>query len=60
MLNKAINQLLKKSIEKCLINNKKEFTMTFVRDKIVGKNMFGDALSLPNGYGKEDFINTLI
>ena len=34
--------------------------MTFVRDKIVRKNMFGDTLLLPDGYGKEEFINTLI
>ena len=27
-------------------------TMTFVRDVIVGKKSFGDALSLPDGYGK--------
>ena len=37
MANKAINQLLTTSTEKGLTNNEKELTMTFVRDKIVGK-----------------------
>ena len=37
MANKAINQLLTTSTEKGLTNNENELTMTFVRDKIVGK-----------------------
>ena len=36
-VNRAINQFLTRSIEKGLINNEKERTMTFVRDIIVGK-----------------------
>ena len=60
MANEAINKLLSASMEKGLINNEKELTVTFVRDKIVRKNMFGDTLLLPDGYGKEEFINTLI
>ena len=34
-----------------MINNEKELTMTFVRDIIVRKKTFGDALSLPDVYG---------
>ena len=37
MANKAINKLLTTSIKKGLINNEKHLTMTFLRDKIVGK-----------------------
>ena len=60
MSNEAINILISASMEKCLINNEKDLTMTFVRDKIVRKNMFGDTFLLPDGYGKEEFINNLI
>ena len=60
MANESINKLLSASMEKGLINNKKELTMDFFRDKIVRKNMFGDTLLFPDGYGKEEFINTLI
>ena len=42
------------------MNNEKELTMNFGRDIIVGRNMFGDALSFMDGYGKEGFINTYI
>ena len=44
MANKAINKLITTSIEKGLIKHEKELTMTSVRDKIVGKNMFDDAI----------------
>ena len=37
---KAIDKLLMISIEKDLINNKKELTMTFLRDIIVGNILF--------------------
>ena len=47
-------------MEKGLINNKKELTVTFVRGNIVGKNTFGDTILLLDYYGKEEFINTLI
>ena len=57
---KVTDQLLTRSIENGLINNEKALTMIFVRDIIVDKNTFGDALSLPDGYGKEEFINTYI
>ena len=60
MANEAINKLLSASMDKGLIKNEKELSMTFVRDKIVLKNMFGDTLLFPDGYGKEEFINTLI
>ena len=56
----AINKLLSTSMQKGLIKNEKELTLTFVRNKSFGKNMFGDTLLLPDGYGKEKFINTLI
>ena len=36
MANKAIDKLLMKSIEKGMINDEKELTMTLVRDIIVG------------------------
>ena len=52
MANEAINKLLSASMEKGLTNNERELTVTFVRGKIVGKNMFGDTLLLPDGYGK--------
>ena len=51
MANKAINQLLTTSIEKGLIKHEKELTMTFVRENL-WENMFGDALSFPDFYGK--------
>ena len=60
MANEAINKLFLASMEKSLINNEKELTKNFVRDKIVRNNMFGDTLLLPHGYVKEEFINTLI
>ena len=60
MANEAINKLLLESMEKGLINNKKELTVTFVRGNIVGKNTFGDTILLLDYYGKEEFINTLI
>ena len=47
-------------MEKGMINNEKELTVNFVRDKIVQKNMFGDTLLLLDGYGKQEFINALI
>ena len=34
--------------------------MTFLNDKIAGKNMFSDTLLLPDGYRKEDFTNKII
>ena len=52
MDNKVIYQLLTRSIDKGMIINEKELTMTFVRDIIVGKNTFGDVLSFPDSYGK--------
>ena len=60
MENEAINKFLSASVEKGLINSEKELTVTFRRDKIVQNNMFGDTLLFPDGYGKEEFINTLI
>ena len=52
MDNKVIYQLLTRSIDKGMIINEKELTMTFVRDIIVGENTFGDVLSFPDSYGK--------
>ena len=53
MVMKEINKLLTTSIEKGLINYVKEVTMTSVRYIFVAKIIFGDALSLPDGYGKK-------
>ena len=60
MANDAINKLLLASIEKVLKKNEKELTVTFVRSIKFGKKLFGDTLLLPDGYGKEYFINNLI
>ena len=51
MAKKAINKLLTTSIEKGLIKTEKELTMNFLRENL-WENMFGDALSFPDGYGK--------
>ena len=40
MANKPVDQLLTISIDKGLINNEKELPMTFVRDLIVGKDVW--------------------
>ena len=53
MASEAINKFLSASMEKGLINNEKDLTVTFVRDKKFRKNMFGDTLLFPDGYGKE-------
>ena len=37
MANESINKFLSASMEKGLIRNEKEFTVTFVRGKIFGK-----------------------
>ena len=60
MANDAINKLLLASIKKGLIKNEKCLTVTFVRNKYFGKHLFGGTLLLPDSYGKENFINTLI
>ena len=60
MANKAINKLISAPMEKGMINNENELTVTFVRRKMFGKNMFGDTLLLPDCYEKEEFTNTLI
>ena len=59
MSDKAIDQSLTISIEKGLINNEKERTMHFVREIIIEKKL-GGAISLPDGYGKEEFTNAYI
>ena len=60
MANDAINTFLSSSTEKGLIKNEKELTVTFVRGKSFGNNLFGDTILFPDGYGKENVINTLI
>ena len=40
-------------MEMGLINNEKELTMTFVRDKVVVKNMFGETLYFRMFMGKK-------
>ena len=51
MANDAINKFLLASIKKGLIENEKDLTVTFVRNKYFGKKMLGDTLLLPDGYG---------
>ena len=52
MANNAGAKLLQVSIENNLIKLENDITMTFARDKIVGKNSFGEVLSFYDGYGK--------
>ena len=47
------------SIKKGLVENEKDPTVTFVRNKYFGKKI-GDTLLFPDGYGKETFINNII
>ena len=56
MANKAIDQLLTRSIDNYMTNNGKELTMTFVRD-IIFEKKFGDALSFMDGSVKEEFTD---
>ena len=53
MSNEAINKLLSASMEKGLIKNENELTVTFVRGKIFGITLFGDILLLTVGSGKK-------
>ena len=57
MANDAINKLVLASIKKGLIEDEKDLTVTFVRNKDFGKYLLGDTLLLPEGYGREHFIN---
>ena len=59
MSNDTITKLVLASIKKVLIEDEKELTVNFVRNKYFGKNWLGDTLLLPDGYGKENFINTI-
>ena len=59
MANDSINKLVLVSIKKGLIDNEKDLTVTFVRENDFGKKLLGGTLLLPDGYGKEHFINTL-
>ena len=54
MANEAINKFLSASIEKGLINNEKELTVTFVRDKVVEINMFSDTIYCQMVMGKRN------
>ena len=58
MANDAITKLVLASIKKGLIEDEKDLTVTFVRNKDFGKYLLGDTLLLPKGYGREHFINT--
>ena len=59
MANEAITRFVLASIKKGLIENEKDLTVTFVRNKYFGNKMLVDTLLLPDGYGKEHFTNTL-
>ena len=48
------------SLEKDLKKNENYLSMTFVRDKIVAKTVFGDVISFTNGHGKENLMNARI
>ena len=58
MANDAITRLVSASIKKGLIKDEKELTVTSLRNKDFGKNLLGDTLLLPKGYGREHLINT--
>ena len=58
MANDAITKLVLASIKKGLIEDEKELTVTFGRNKDFAKELLGDTLLLPEGYGREHFINT--
>ena len=58
MANDAINKLVLASIKKVLVEDEKGFTVTSLRNKDFGKKLLGDTLLLPEGYGREHFINT--
>ena len=58
MTNDAITKLVLASIKKGLIEDEKDLTVTFVRNKYSGKKLLGDTLLLPEGYGIEHVIDT--
>ena len=59
MANDAINTMVLVSIKKGLIENEKDLTVNFARNKYFEIFLLGDTLLLLDGYGKEHFINTL-
>ena len=58
MANDTITKLVSASIKKGPIKDEKELTMTSLRNKCFGNILLGDALLLPKGYGRENFIDT--
>ena len=58
MANDAITKLVLASIKKGLIEDEKDLTVTFVRNKDFEEKLLGDTLLLPEGYRREHFINT--
>ena len=60
MADNAVDKWVLISIEKDLTQNEKDITTTFAKDKIFGKTSFGDIISFPDAYRKEDFGNARI
>ena len=52
MTNDAITKLVLASIKKGLIKDEKDLTVTSLRNKYFGKQLLGDTLLLPKGYGR--------
>ena len=59
MADNAFTKLIQISIEKNLIKEEIDLTMTFVREKIF-KRAFGAVSLFTDGYGKEEFTNSKI
>ena len=59
MANDAITKLVLASIKRGLIEDEKDLTGNFVRNKDFGKKLLGDTLLLQEGYERKNFINTL-
>ena len=60
MENGTITIFVQKSIEKNVKMEEKYITITFWRNNIDNRNYLGNALKLPDGYGKEEFRNANI
>ena len=52
MVDNAVDKLIRRSLEKDLINHKKDLNMTFVNNHVIAKTDLGGVLSLPDGYRK--------
>ena len=57
MVNGALNNLVRQSIDNHLITEEKGMTLTFLGDYIIGKNALGNELKFPDVHGNEEFNN---